>query len=84
MKKVLHDKVWIKPDEPEKKTKGGIIIPSSAQRKQKKGVVMAKGDKAADVQVGDKVFFDETSAYYYDLNGVNCAIVRRHEVQLIL
>ena len=41
MLKPLADRVLVKVDEEETKTKGGILIPDTAQKKSQKGTVMA-------------------------------------------
>lgn len=41
--KPIGDRVVIKPDEAEQKTRGGILLPSAAQEKPKKGTVVAVG-----------------------------------------
>lgn len=41
--KPLYDKVLIKPDDPEQKTKGGIIIAENAVEKAQKGTVVEVG-----------------------------------------
>ena len=43
MLKPLADRVLVKVDEEETKTKGGILIPDTAQKKSQKGTVMAIG-----------------------------------------
>jgi chaperonin GroES len=39
----LHDRVLIKPDEPEEKTKGGVIMPDNAKERPVFGTIVAVG-----------------------------------------
>jgi chaperonin GroES len=61
---VLDDSVLIKPDSEEKQ--GGIMLPSSAEKKPTKGEIVATGEGsrnsngervALTVKAGDKVFY---------------------------
>lgn len=38
-------------------TKGGILLPESAQEKPKEGVVIAVGPEKIEIQTGDRVLF---------------------------
>ena len=67
----LHDRVVVKRVEEDTKTKGGIIIPDTAQEKPMQGKVIAIGpggrDEAGklipiDVKVGDVVFIASPGA----------------------
>ena len=62
----LHDRVVVKRVTAENKTKGGIIIPDSAQEKPQEGEIVAVGpggrDESGkltpiDVKVGDRILF---------------------------
>ena len=62
----LHDRVLVERVEQEEKTKGGIIIPDTAQEKPMEGKVLAvgAGQKSddgkvtpLDVKKGDKILF---------------------------
>ncbi|MFL1780452.1 co-chaperone GroES [Candidatus Hepatincolaceae symbiont of Richtersius coronifer] len=64
--KPLYDKVLVKRVEQEQKTKGGILIPETAQEKPIQGEVISVGDgikldngqtQPLLVKVGDKVLF---------------------------
>jgi len=50
----LYDKLVIRPDDPETKTKEGLLLPSSAkdQRKPRTGKVIAAGDGHLDTKLG--------------------------------
>ena len=64
--RLLHDRVLVEPIEQEERTKGGIIIPDTAQEKPIRGKVVAVGEgridergtrQKPDVKVGDVVMF---------------------------
>jgi chaperonin GroES len=64
--KPLHDRVLVKRNAQETKTKSGIIIPDTAQDKPMEGEVVAVGSGARDesgkiipldVKVGDTILF---------------------------
>ena len=64
--KPLHDRVLVERVDQEDKTKGGIIIPDTAQEKPMEGKVLAAGSGARnengqvvalDVKKGDRILF---------------------------
>jgi chaperonin GroES len=66
----LHDRVLVRRIDEDTKTKGGIIIPDSAQEKPSQGEIVAAGPGARDtlgalvpldVKVGDKILFGKWS-----------------------
>ena len=59
--KPLEDRVLLKIDQGDQKTKGGLYIPETAQEKTQTGRVGAVGDDkdVIKVKVGDKVMFDK-------------------------
>ena len=68
--KPLHDRVLVERVSSEDKTKGGIIIPDTAQEKPMEGKVLAVGGGARnengqivalDVKKGDRILFGKWS-----------------------
>ena len=66
----LHDRIVVRRITAEEKTKGGIIIPDSAQEKPSQGEIIAVGpggrDEAGklipiDLKTGDRVLFGKWS-----------------------
>jgi chaperonin GroES len=66
----LHDRVVVKRVEEDTKTKGGIIIPETAQEKPMQGEIIAVGPGARDesgkvvaldVKKGDRILFGKWS-----------------------
>ena len=59
--KPLGDRILVKMEKEEEKTKGGLFIPETAQEKTQIGKVVAVGtdDDAITVKKGDRVMFDK-------------------------
>ena len=81
--KPLHDRLLLKPMTAETKTKGGLIIPDTAQEKPMQGEVVAIGKgkrledgrlQAIDVKVGDKVIYGKWSGTEVKIGGVDHVI----------
>ena len=89
----MADRVLVKVDEEETKTKGGILIPDTAQKKSQKGTVMAIGSgKVLDngtrlpfeVKVGDHVLFAKYSGVDIEENGQKFLLLSERDVLGIL
>ncbi|MBX3501064.1 MAG: co-chaperone GroES [Alphaproteobacteria bacterium] len=87
--KPLHDRVLIQPTDAETKTKGGIIIPDTAQEKPQQGKVVAAGKGARledgrlqplDVKVGDVVMYGKWSGTEVKLGGVDYVILKESDI----
>jgi chaperonin GroES len=85
----LHDRVVVRRIEAEEKTKGGIIIPDSAQEKPQEGEVIAVGpggrDEAGklipiDVKAGDRVLFGKWSGTEVKLDGEELLIMKESDI----
>ena len=55
----LGDRVVLKQQEAEEKTKSGIILPDSAKEKPQAAVVVSVGPDVDQVKEGDKVIYTE-------------------------
>ena len=89
----LHDRVLVKRIVAEAKTKGGIIIPDSAQEKPQEGQVVAVGpggrDEAGklipiDLKAGDKVLFGKWSGTEIKLDGQELLIMKESDIMGVL
>ena len=89
----LHDRVAVRRVEEEQKTRGGIIIPDTAQEKPMQGEVLAVGpgvrdDKGElvklDVQVGDRVLFGKWSGTEVKIDGDELLIMKESDIMGIL
>jgi chaperonin GroES len=87
--KPLHDRVLIEPTVAETKTKGGIIIPDTAQEKPQQGKVVAAGKGARledgrlqplDVKVGDVVMYGKWSGTEVKLAGTDYVILKESDI----
>lgn len=85
----LHDRVIVKPAEPEEVTKGGIILPDTAKEKPQQGEIIAVGPgKVADdgknitlqVKVGDKVLYGKYSGTEVTIDGSDYLIMRESDI----
>ena len=91
--KPLADRVIIKPQEAEEKTKGGIILPDTAKEKPVIGEVVAVGPgKVSDdgkkispeVKVGDKVLYGKYSGTEVTVEGEEYLIMREADIFAIV
>ena len=89
----LHDRVVVKRVKEEEKTKGGIIIPETAQEKPQEGEVVAVGPGARDedgerveldVKVGDRILFGKWSGTEVKIDGEELLIMKESDVMGII
>ena len=85
----LHDRVVVRRIDAEEKTKGGIIIPDTAQEKPQEGEVIAAGlgkykedgsRQPLDVNAGDRVLFGKYGGSEITVNGEQLLIMREDEI----
>jgi chaperonin GroES len=91
--KPLADRVIVKPSKAEEKTKGGIIVPDTAQEKPVWGEVIATGpgrisDEGKviplEVKAGDKVLYGKYSGTEVTVNGEELLIMRESDIFAIM
>lgn len=90
--KPLHDRLIVTSIPPEGISKGGIIIPESAEEQQNKGWVMAVGNrvglntpnKKAIPKVGDMIAYGEYSGMDLEYEGVDYLVMREADILYIL
>jgi len=91
--KPLGDRVIVKPKAPEEKTKGGIILPDTAQEKPMEGEIIAVGNgRIADdgkkismeLKVGDKVLYGKYSGTEVKVNDEELLIMRESDVYAVI
>jgi chaperonin GroES len=89
----LHDRVVIRRVEEDTKTKGGIIIPDTAQEKPMQGEVIAVGPGGRDetgklipidLKPGDFVLFGKWSGTEVKLDGEELLIMKESDVMGII
>ena len=89
----LHDRVLVKRVKEEEKTRGGIIIPDTAQEKPQEGEVVAVGPGARDedgerieldVKVGDRILFGKWSGTEVKIDGQDLLIMNVSDIMGVL
>ncbi len=85
----LHDRVVVRRITAEEKTRGGIIIPDTAQEKPMEGEVIAAGAGARneqgvivalDVKAGDRILFGKWSGTEVKLDGQELLIMKESDI----
>ena len=85
----LHDRVLVKRIESDAKTKGGIIIPDTAQEKPMEGKVISVGagnrDEAGklvplDVKKNDRILFGKWSGTEVKVEGEDLIIMKESDI----
>ena len=91
--KPLHDRVLVERVSSEDKTKGGIIIPDTAQEKPMEGKVLAAGNGARnengqvvalDVKKGDRILFGKWSGTEVKIDGKDLLIMKESDIMGII
>ena len=89
----LHDRIVVRRITAEEKTKGGIIIPDTAQEKPSQGEVIAVGpggrDEAGklipiDLKVGNTVLFGKWSGTEVTIDGEDLLIMKESDIMGVL
>jgi chaperonin GroES len=89
----LHDRVVVKRIDAEEKSKGGIIIPDTAQEKPSQGEIVAVGPGGRDengkivkldVKAGDKVLFGKWSGTEVKLDGEELLIMKESDIMGVI
>ena len=91
--KPLHDRVLVERVEQEDRTKGGIIIPDTAQEKPMEGKVVSVGVcarnengqiVALDVKKGDRILFGKWSGTEVKIDGKELLIMKESDIMGII
>ncbi len=89
----LHDRVVVRRVKEEEKTKGGIIIPETAQEKPQEGEIVAVGPGARDedgeriemdVAVGDRILFGKWSGTEVKIDGEDLLIMKESDIMGVI
>lgn len=89
----LHDRVVIRRVNQEEKSRGGIIIPDTAQEKPMEGEIVAVGPGARgddgtvrplDVKAGDRVLFGKWSGTEVKIDGDELIIMKESDIMGII
>jgi chaperonin GroES len=80
----LADRVLVKADPAEEKSKGGIIIPDTAKEAPQRGTVLAAGkgkkDEAMTVQVVDSIVYGKYAGTEITVDGVAALIMKESDI----
>lgn len=87
----LRDKVIVKPDLAEEKTRSGIVIPDSAKEKSQEGTVIAVGTGEIsngqkfplEVKVGDKVVYAKYGGTEFKFENEEYVILHERDILAI-
>ena len=91
--KPLHDRVLVERVEQEDRTKGGIIIPDTAQEKPMEGKVISVGGGARnengqvvalDVKKGDRILFGKWSGTEVKIDCKELLIMKESDIMGII
>ncbi|MBM3253623.1 MAG: co-chaperone GroES [Candidatus Omnitrophica bacterium] len=91
--KPIGDRVLIKIEEAENKSKGGIILPDAAKERPQQGKVIATGKgrvledgtvKPLEVKEGDKILFGKYSGTEVKHNGEDYLLIREEDILAII
>ena len=89
----LHDRVVVRRVEEDTKTKGGIIIPDTAQEKPMQGEIIAVGpggrDESGklipiDLKAGDLVLFGKWTGTEVKLDGEDLLIMKESDIMGVI
>ena len=89
----LHDRILVERVEADTKTKGGIIIPDTAQEKPMEGKVISVGSGvrgedgkivALDVKKGDRILFGKWSGTEVKVDGDDLLIMKESDIMGII
>ena len=89
----LHDRVVVRRIATEQKTKGGIIIPDTAQEKPQEGEVIAVGPGGRDengklipidLKAGNRVLFGKWSGTEVKLDGEELLIMKESDIMGVI
>jgi chaperonin GroES len=81
---MLHDRVLVRltPEEGERRSTGGIVIPATAQmaRRLAWGDVLGVGTNVRNVKVGDRVLFNPEDQLEVEIQGQNYLVMRERDL----
>ena len=84
---VTSDRILVAiPDSAERRSKGGILIPATAQSVDRKGLwgeVLGVGPNARTVAPGDEVLYLPEDAIEVDVRGETYLVVRERDVHAV-
>ena len=92
--KPLHDKIIVRRDEAETRTKSGIFLPETSKDRPKTGTIEAVGDGklntetgeriALSVRAGDRIIFSSYSGTEVKLDGDELLIMSEDDILAVI
>jgi chaperonin GroES len=84
---MLHDRLLVRltPEEGERRSTGGIVIPATAQmaRRLAWGDVLGAGTNVRNVRVGDRVLFNPEDQLEVEVQGQTYLVARERDIHAI-
>jgi chaperonin GroES len=84
---MLHDRVLVRltPEEGERRSTGGIVIPATAQmaRRLAWGDVLGVGTNVRNVKVGDRVLFNPDDQLEVEVQGHSYLVMRERDLHAL-
>ncbi len=81
---MLHDRVMVRisPEDGERRSSGGIVIPATAQMAKRLawGDVLGVGTNVRHVKVGDRVLFNPEDQLEVEVQGQTYLVMRERDV----
>ncbi|QFZ24911.1 GroES family chaperonin [Saccharothrix syringae] len=81
---MLHDRVMVRisPEDGERRSSGGIVIPATAQMAKRLawGDVLGVGTNVRHVKVGDRVLFNPEDQFEVEVQGQTLLVMRERDV----
>lgn len=92
VKKVIGDKVLVKPDQVANQTAGGVFLPESAMPKPNTGTIVAVGPGAyqggilvpMETEVGDKVSYAGHIGSVLTVGGQDYLVMQENKIDVVL
>lgn len=84
--RMLHDRVLVsRDDEGERSSKGGILIPATAQlgKRLSWAKVVAAGNHVRQVQIGDRVMYDPEDQAEVEMHGALYVLLRERDIHAV-
>lgn len=91
--KPIHDRILVKPLDPETVTKSGIVIPDNAQEKPSRGTVIRAGKGrvldngtvvALEVKENDVVLYGKFSGQQIKIEGQEYVVLKEDDVLVVI
>jgi chaperonin GroES len=84
---MLHDRLLVRltPEEGERRSSGGIVIPATAQmaRRLAWGDVLGAGTNVRNVKIGDRVLFNPEDQLEVEVQGQTYLVMRERDIHAI-